>query len=161
MAVSDIENTFTSVRAKAAAGQIVIVRPDGRFLLLRPPSKHTAPPQIVAAVERMIPPTSKRNVAVIGDTSWALDEKSTLQTANQAIPFFGLLMGSAAIGHAVWVFGGASVALNAGCREADVLIVDDACLPMLPSEWQSNAAKVMRDPEILIHDRAKYQLRKP
>jgi len=160
MAISDIENTFTNVRAKAAEGQIAIVRPDGQFLLLRP-SKHTAPPQIVAAVERMIPPTSKRNVAVIGDTSWALDCKATLQTANQAIPFFGLLMGCAAIGHAVWVFGSASGALDVGCREADVLIVDDACLPMLPEGWQSNAAKVMRNSEILIHDRAKYQLRKP
>jgi hypothetical protein len=161
MSRSDIENTFKTVRARAAQGQIVILRPDAQCLSLRALPKEAAPPQMVAAVERMIPPTSKRNVAVIGDTLWSTDSRATLHTANQAIPFFGLLMGFAAIGHSVWIFDGSDDVLNAGCREADVLIVDDACLAKLPGDWQGNALRVMRNPRILVHDRAKYRLRKP
>lgn len=113
----------------------------------------------MATVERMLPSTTKRNVAVIADATWAAGDGPTLQIANHAIPFFGLLMGLTSIGHSVWIFDGAVT--ESGCREADVLIVDGARLTVLPSDWQSNAAKVMRNPQILIHDRTTYQLRKP
>lgn len=116
---------------------------------------------MVAAVEQMLPSTTKRNVAVIGDTTWAADESPNLQMANQAIPFFGMLMGFACIGHSVWIFDGSAQVFDSGCCEADVLIVDSARLADLPSDWQRNAARVMRNPQILIHDRATYQLRKP
>jgi hypothetical protein len=159
MASLDIENTFTYARAKAAEGHVVVIRPDGKALLLRPQSKESVAPQAIAAVEGLLSPSSKRNVAVISDTTWGLDAKPTIQKANDAIPFFGLLMGVASIGHAVWVFGAASD-LTAACRDADVLIVDGACLTVLPTDWHSSAARVMRNPEIVIHDRANYKLRR-
>jgi hypothetical protein len=56
----------------------------------------------------------------------------------QAIPFFGFLLGFAAIGHRVWVFEGHSSALQAGCREADLLIVDGGILPFLGDEMEAN-----------------------
>jgi hypothetical protein len=161
MAGIDIERTFKTARARAAEGQVVIVRPDWKFLMMRPSSRHTVPPQIVAAMEQLIPPHGKRNVAVIGDTSWGMEAKVTIGMANLAIPFFGLLTGLAAIGHAVWIFGGASEALDAGCCNADVLIVDSASLRGLRSDWRSNAAKVMRNPSIVIHDRRSYKLHRP
>jgi hypothetical protein len=71
-------------------------------------------------------------------------------------------MGFATIGHAVWVFDAASAeAVVAGCREADVLIVDRARLPALPPGWPAEAAKGMRNRQILVHDRATYRLRAP
>jgi hypothetical protein len=65
MSIPNIEEMFKTVRAKAAQAQIVILRPDAQCLFLPALSKEAAPPEMVAAVERMIPPTSKRNVAVI------------------------------------------------------------------------------------------------
>jgi hypothetical protein len=46
-------------------------------------------------------------------------------------------------------------------RDADVLIVDSARLTGLSTDWQGTAAKEMRYPQILVHDRASFQLRKP
>jgi hypothetical protein len=39
-----------------------------------------------------------RNVAVIGDTAWAMAPAPDIRAANRAIPFFGLLMGFSTIG---------------------------------------------------------------
>jgi hypothetical protein len=154
------EDKFKAVRA-AAQGQLVIVRPDGRWLLLPALKKEAVGPDRVAHAERMMPSQTRRNVAVIGDVLWAAGDIRTLQAANHAIPFFGLLMGLACIGHSVWIFDGGADVLEAGCREADVLIVDSACLTTLSPDWQGRAARVMRNPEILIHDRACYKLRRP
>ena len=139
----------------------MIVRPDGQWLLLPALQKDAASPDRVAAVERMMPSQTKRNVAVIGEVIWAAGDIPTLQAANHAIPFFGLLMGLASIDHSVWIFNGGADVLEAGCREADVLIVDSACLATLSRDWQGNATKVMRNPEILVHDRVSYKLRRP
>lgn len=153
------EDKFKSVRVTAAQGQLVIVRPDGRYLLLPALRKDSVKPEMVAAVERIVPSTARRNVAVIADTAWAAGAVPSIQIANEAIPFFGLLMGFTTIGHSVWIFDG--VSLELGCGEADVLIVDGAYLARLSADWQGNAAKVMRSPQILVHDRASFQLRKP
>jgi hypothetical protein len=154
------EDKFKAVREKAAQGQLVIFRPDGKYLLLPALRKDTVSPEMVAAVERMIPSKTRRNVAAISDTTWAEGDKPSLQSANQAIPFFGLLMGFTSIGHSVWIFDGAADIFEPGCREADVLIVDSARLPTLSTDCQGHAAKVMRNPQIFVHDRTSYQLRK-
>lgn len=155
------EDRFQAVREKAAQGHLVIVLPDGQYLLLPALDKNAVRSEMVATVERMMPSTTKRNVVVISDTSWALGGTPSLESANTAIPFFGLLMGFTTIGHSVWIFDGATNVLEPGCREADVLIVDSARLTTLSPDWQSQAAKVMRNRQILVHDRASYKLREP
>jgi hypothetical protein len=75
-------------------------------------------------------------------------------------PFFGILLGSACIGHAVWVFEGHASALAAGRREADVLIVDGGMVPYLTKDWARLAGSVMRHREIYVHDRATYAIRR-
>jgi hypothetical protein len=155
-----VEDKFEQVRVKAGQGQLVIVRPDGQYLVLPALRRDSVRAEMVVAVERMLPSTTKRNVAVIADTTWATGEAPTLQTANHAIPFFGLLMGFTSIGHSVWVFDCTGNSFESGCRDADFLIVDSARLTSLSSDWQRNAAKVMRNAQILVHDRATYQLRK-
>ena len=165
------EERFKQVRTKAAQGLLVMVRPDGRYLLIPALRKENVKAESVAAVERIIPSTTKRNVAVIGDTNWGAvggpdlrllngaGRDQLIRAANEAIPFFGILAGFASIGHSVWIFDGADDILESGCREADVLIVDSASLARLPSGWQDKARGVMRKPQILVHDRASYQLR--
>ncbi|MGI9071849.1 MAG: hypothetical protein ACR2JB_11200 [Bryobacteraceae bacterium] len=70
-------------------------------------------------------------------------------------------MGFATISHAVWIFNTiASAVLTAACRNADVLIVDGSRLSSLGPGWQASAQQAMRNPQILVHDRATHQLRK-
>ena len=76
----------------------------------------------------------------------------------KAIPFLGMLVGFAYIGHAVWVFEGHQSALDAGCRDADILIVDSAMRPLLASGWDASAAAVMRNVNILVNNRANFAL---
>jgi hypothetical protein len=155
------EDKFEPVRTKAAQGHLVVVRSDGSYLLLPALRTGAVKAEMVAAVERMIPSTTKRNVAAIADTTWANAETPTLQAASHAVPFFGLLMGFTSIGHSVWLFDGADNMFESGCRQADVLIVDSARVSALPSAWQCDAATVMRNPDILVHDRTTHELRKP
>jgi hypothetical protein len=156
-----VEQNFAAIRQKAALGKLVVLRPDGQYLVVPAGPKESFPKELVASVESMLPSKVQRNVAVIGDTSWAATAAPTLQAANQAIPFFGHLMGFATIGHAVWVFDPRNTAtLTAGCRDADVLLVDSARQAALPNGWQATTALVMRHPQILVHDRQTHQLRK-
>ena len=67
-------------------------------------------------------------------------------------------MGLNYIGHAVWIFEGNASAFAAGCLDADVLIVDSAKLPALRPGWQDAAASVMRNANILVHNRENFRL---
>lgn len=162
----DIEEVFDKAR-KAAAGEgeqplgqsgrhVVVVTP-GRLLMFQPcPPPGSMPQGQVASVEQMISPRVKRNIAAIAYT-----ELSALRSdISKAIPFMGFLLGFAYIGHAVWVFEGHPSALAAGCREADVVIVDGGMVPHLQKDWVVVASSVMRNREIYVHDRATYSLRK-
>jgi hypothetical protein len=51
-----------------------------------------------------------------------------------------------------------AMALAAGCRDADVLLVDGGMVPYLTEDWVKVAASVMRYQEIYVHDRATYEL---
>jgi hypothetical protein len=154
------QDAFGSVRAQASQGNLVVVRNDGKTLLLPALRVEKVKAEAVAAVEGIIPSTTKRNVAAIADTSWANTEAPAIQAAGRAIPFFGLLMGFASIGHSVWLFDATANLLVPGCRQADVLIVDSACLGSFAPEWQRDAAKVMRDSQIFVHDRMTHTLRR-
>jgi hypothetical protein len=155
----DLERVFASVRQKAAQGQLVVLRPDGRVLAV--PALRKGPAEVLAGLEKMLPSNVKRNIAVIGETAWTLKGELNLPTANEAIPFLGLLLGFASLGHTVWVFDANVMSIiSAGCREADVVIVDGQRCPTLPSRWQSVAQSTMRGKQILLHDRQTHQLRR-
>jgi hypothetical protein len=157
----DWEKAFESVRGQAANGSIAIVRPDGRVLLLAAQTKANASPEMLAAIERMLPSTVKRNVAVIADTAWTMQGAPDLRTAGEAIPFLGTLIGFSTIGHAVWILDSANVlVLVAACRNADVLIADNRSIAKLPDSWHEPVRKAMRNPQILVHDFATSKLQK-
>lgn len=161
-AASMFEQIFAVIRKNAMDRKLVILRPDGKQLSLPAMAKEAAPADQIAAIERLLPSSVQRRIAVITETSWALREQPSLQDAGRAIPFFGMLMGFAAIGHAVWIFDGSTApVLAAGCRNADLVIVDSEKLKGLPPNWQTLTATAERKPQILVHDRATYQLRKP
>lgn len=161
----DIEEIFDKAR-KAAAGEgeqppdasgryVIIVTP-GRMFMFQPcPPPGFMPEEEVASIAEMLPPDVSRNVAVI-----AYNDPRQLTESPHTIPFLGTLIGLAYIGHAVWIFEGHPSALAAGCRDADVLIVDGGMASCLQQDWVSVAAGVMRRPEIYVHDRTSFSLRK-
>lgn len=159
-ASSAIERVFAAIRERAAERQLVILRPDGKPLAVPAPPRESVPPEQLAGVDRILPSSVPRRVAVIGDTAWSVAAQPNLREAASAIPFFGLLMGLSVAGHAVWIFDAATPAtLAAGCRDADLVIVDSAKLADLPPDWPQTASGGARRPQILVHDRATYRLR--
>jgi len=63
----DLEKVFRPLREKAAQGQLVILRPDGRVLQLPALPKESTPPQAITSVERLLPSSVKRNVVAVCD----------------------------------------------------------------------------------------------
>ena len=159
----DIEEAFAEVRSAAQGGRrrssLVILRPDRQYLVMPAMSETPALKHAVLGLQRLVPSKAKRNIAVIAYTIFPTNGEPSINDVNRSIPFVGMLMGLTYIGHAVWVFEGHGSALQPGCREADVLIVDSAMLPFLSEGWQECAAQAMRNSNILVHDRATFQLR--
>jgi hypothetical protein len=118
------------------------------------PPAGSMPAAQVASIEGMLPSKVKRNIAVIAYT----ELRAVTSDLAKTIPFAGMLMGMAYIGHAVWIFEGHPSALAAGCRSADLLIVDGGMAPHLGDGWAATAAGAMRHPQIYLHDRATYKL---
>jgi len=156
-ATAGMETVFAPIRAKAARGNVVILRPNGQYLVFPVLKREQATAEAIAAVERILPSSSPRKIAVVAETNWTMNAP-TIKAASEAIPFFGLLMGLATIGHAVWIVG-PSTDLAGACREADVLIVDSGSAATLPEGWPNRARQVMSGRQILEHDRATYRLR--
>jgi hypothetical protein len=160
-----IEDVFIEAR-KAAAGEtrppgaapddrfLILVTP-GRMLMHKPcPAAGSLPQNQVASIESMLPSRVKRNIAVIAYT----ELQAVTNQISKAIPFVGMLLGFAYIGHAVWIFEGHPSALTSGCREADLLLVDGGMLPYLTGTWAETAASGMRNKEIYVHERATFKL---
>lgn len=157
------DGVVTKVREMTAGGRYVgIVRPDRSYLLIAPPSKASMPTNMVQMMAKLVPPEPPRCISAIADTyfSWRVGGGvPTLAETAQALPFFGMLLGLACIGHSVCVFTGTDDSMAAGCRGTDLLIVDDAQLPALSADWKEVAAPVMRNPNIVAHERASFKLR--
>jgi len=163
-APATLPQVFDQARAAAGAGagqgsgtatrSVVVVTP-GRLLMLQPcPPPGAMPAPQVADIQKLIAPQPQRHIAAISYTEIGAVKADIAK----AIPFIGILLGFAYIGHAAWVFEGHPSALAHGCREADVLLVDGGMLPHLQSDWRAVASGAMRRPEIYVHDRATYRL---
>jgi hypothetical protein len=162
--LGDWEDLFGAVRALVAAPglrHIIVVRQNQSLLCLACPERSTVRPEFVTEVERIVPSDGRRNIAVIAPTQPKLEAADvnaipgTLDviTMGRVIPFFGMLIGFTSIQHRVWVFDGQPDALIAGCRDADLLIIDSAAGGRITTTSLDLAAPVMRNANILIHDR--------
>lgn len=150
------------VREKTAGGRYAgLIRPDRSYMLVASPAKSAVPAQMIQMMEKMIPPRPPRNVAVIADTyfTWKIGGGiPSVEEIGREIPFFGMLLGMACIGHSVCVFPGTDESLAAGCAGADMLVVDDAQIPSLAADWKKIAAAAMRSANIVVHERAGFRL---
>jgi len=129
--------------------QVIIVSP-GRLLIAKDsPLASEIPAEQLDVLNNLLPPKPHVNIAVITYTYLDALKENILS----AIPFFGFLLGFAALGHTVWVFEGHPTALSAGCRDADLLLVDSGMLPALEAvnpDWREHALEVMRGQDIKL-----------
>ena len=146
---------------------VLLVQPDGSFLVLPCPAVGSMAAENIAQIESIVPSTIKRNISAIAHTEIVSGQKKpvavagpeVVRAAGQAIPFLGLLIGMAYVGHTVRVFNGRTPALASGCKDADVLIVDSALEAKLGGNWKAVASAAMRQANIFVHDRTTYKLR--
>jgi len=157
------DGVVAKVREMTAGGRYVgLIRPDRSYLLIAPPSKDSMPANMVEMMAKLVPPQPRRSISAIADTyfSWRVGGGvPTLAETAQVIPFFGMLLGLACIGHSVCVFTGTDDSIPAGCQWIDLLIVDDAQLPALAADWKKVAGSVMRNANIVAHERASFKLK--
>jgi hypothetical protein len=129
--------------------QVIIISP-GRLLIAKDcPITSDIPSDQLEVLDKLVPSNPQVNIAVLGYTYLDALKENILT----AIPFFGFLLGFAALGHTVWVFEGHPSALSAGCHDADLLLVDSGMLLALETlnpDWRSQALEAMRGTEIKI-----------
>jgi hypothetical protein len=163
---ADAGAAFANARAKASGKneslRIAVVRPDRAVLFfpLPPPPPQTS--QMAKQLAAVIPSDRSRNIAVISSTEFTMSgpgSAASLQEANSAIPFIGILCGLTYLGHKIWIFEGHSSALTLGLEQSEILVVDSGMVPFLQSDWLEVAQKAMQDnPRIFVHDRKTYRL---
>ena len=164
----DIERYFAQARQLVAAHQpgdhpdqryIVLITPGRLLLPIACPPPGSSTPEMLKAVERLVPAVPPRQISVIAFTQIIRPGMGkplgSVASVSQVIPFLGYLMGFGYLGHTVTIFEGHPSALAAGCRDADLLIVDKAMIPHLQNDWAAVAFAGMRDPaaHILVFGR--------
>jgi hypothetical protein len=155
----DIEAEFAELRKSAVGGAVrgvAVLTPERKVTIIPRLPGTPAVQNMTANLNKMIPADTKRNIAGIGYTAAA--SLSAPNDPRQSAPFFALLSGLCYLGHAVWVFEGHPSALEAGCREADVLIVDSGVRQLLTAGWVDRVAAVMRNANVLVFDRVAAKL---
>lgn len=155
-----VDGVFAAARQAASSADeqrsVVLVTPQRVPMLYPCPAPGTVSPEHLASAQQLVPAAVPRNVAVIAFN----DLEALNQEIGGAIPFFDLLRNLGYLGHAVWIFEGHVSAMQAGCQEADLLIVDDGMMPYLPGNWRSVASRSMRGTEVHLFERKNGTLRK-
>ena len=129
--------------------QVIIVTP-GRLLIAKEcPLAEDIPVEQLAILGELVPPQPVINIAVIAYTYL----EALQADMRRAIPFIDFLIGFGALGHQVWVFEGHESALVAGCKDADLLLVDEKMAQILDRDnpdWRENALAAMRGETIKL-----------
>jgi len=159
----DLEDRFARARRIASGDEsvpdpssppqgqrrLVIVTPGRMCMVHKCPPPGSMQASAVAAIEKIAPSSKPLGIAVIAFT----ELRALRASLAKAIPFAGYLLGLAYVGHAVVVFEGHPSALRAGCHDADMVIVDEAMIPVLQKDWLSVVWSVMRAPQALVFGR--------
>jgi tetratricopeptide (TPR) repeat protein len=163
---SNMERLFKGARRFASPG-IVVVTPGHKstIVLGLPPddlylAKKKRNSKYTQVLEQFASLSNPLNISAIAmtDVSVGMQDVRHLDglpyTGAQAIPFIWDLLIIGTFGHSVLLFEGHPSVLKMGCRDADVLIVDEGMIPFLQSNWASVAHSVMRgERQILVFQR--------
>jgi hypothetical protein len=145
------QETLLPEHPDAPGQRYVALLTPGRMLMRQAcPPPGTLPEALRAQVETIAPAKPTLNISVI-----ALNEiPPLLADIERAIPFFGLLLGLAYLGHNVTVFEGHPSALSVGCADADLILVDGGMVPHLQRDWLYTAFTMGQAQRLLILKRS-------
>lgn len=140
---------------------VALITP-GRIIVPIPcPPPGSCGSETVAALRRLVPTVEPQAITVIAfndvtklDLPDHLRQRGlTAPMIESLIPFLGCLLGLAYLGHSVVIFEGHSSALALGCRDADLLIIDEAMAVHLPKNCARVALGSLRTPRIVLFRR--------
>lgn len=152
-AVAEARKQTSGPGDPAREREVAIITP-GRLIMGLPcPAQGSVAPQMVAGIRAIVPEEQPQDVTAIAFNDVVKRGALDASKVNELIPFTGYLIGMAYVGHSVIVFEGHPSALAAGCRDADLLIVDGAMAGHLQEDWVVVAARAMRNPRILLFGR--------
>jgi hypothetical protein len=129
-----------SPEADGSERHLAIVTPGRAVLFHACPPTGSLPDEVVAPLHRWLPGDEPLDVTVITYTKL----EAMLSDLGRCVPFFGVLMGFASVGHNVVLFEGHPSAFATGVQDSDVVLVDSAMLPYLQTDWLRVARRVSR-----------------
>jgi tetratricopeptide (TPR) repeat protein len=138
--------------AKQDERKIVILTPGRMMMQFLCPPQGAMQADVVQSIEQLAPSSTPLNVTVIANNDITYLAQGTTG-ASKIIPFLGYMIGFAYIGHRVLIFEGHSSALAQSCDQADMLILDEAMIPLLQSDWLQVALAHLKTQNILIFGR--------
>ena len=144
----DLSSGTTEVPRQEKGQRYVALITPGR-LIMAIPCPRSATEEMLAGIRQIVPSEPKLAVTVIGFNDVVKQNALNPGQLNGLIPFLGYLLGMAYDGHTVVVFEGHPSALQAGCKDVDLLIVDQRMIPFLQSDCVRVASSVMKTPRIL------------
>jgi len=163
---SKMEQLFVSARRFAAPGTTVVTPGHKTTISLGLPSddlylaKKKRNSKYAQILEQFASLSSQLNISAIAMTDVSVGMQDVRHSADlpytgaRAIPFIWDLLIMGTFGHSVLLFEGHPAVLKMGCRDADVLIVDEGMIPFLQSDWVSVAHSMMRgERQILVFQR--------
>ncbi|MDQ3918488.1 MAG: hypothetical protein M3348_08420 [Acidobacteriota bacterium] len=158
LARSELLNAESVIENSVAGQRAVAIVTPGRMIMYQAcPPPGSLSDERIEGMKKAMPPGQSLNISVV---SYTLLEALTQDTTKtKCIPFLGILLAYAYIGHSVVVFEGHPSAFESGVRDSDTLIVDSGMLPFIQDDWAEVAYKTMRPgAKLYIHKRETYTL---
>jgi tetratricopeptide (TPR) repeat protein len=151
--ITDLGEVFTTARERTGDKRFVAIVTPGRLIAqISCPPPGSMPANVVNSIEQMAPSSGPLNVTVIANNDLEYVAKGAA-AINKIIPFFGYILGLAYIGHNVLTFEGHPTALAIGCKNANLVILDDAMIPLLQPDWLQVVLGAMNTQRIMIFKR--------
>ena len=143
-----------AVQEQTRHGNSVVVVTPGRILMGIPCSPPgSMQPQVIGPIQELAPlPATTITVIGFNDVVRHMPnarmpevekQRYIRQMMNEAVPFFGYVLGFGYLGHSVILFEGHPQAYADGIRGAEMLMVDSAMIEALPEDWIEIARREM------------------
>lgn len=136
---------------------VAIITP-GRMINLEPaPLPNTKSEKELAPIRALL--ASDRPLKITAISYTKLEAYVQDRTKTKCIPFLGMLLAFAYLGHNVLVFEGHPSALAAGVKDSDLLFINSGMLPFMGENWAEVVFPAMKpNARALMHERKTFRL---
>ena len=130
--------------------RVALITPGRLIMPIACPPAGAVTSEMLSSIRRIVPQEPQQAITVIAFNDIVKQNALNPGQINALIPFLGYLLGMAYDGHNVVVFEGHPSALQVGCGNADLLLVDQRMAAHLQNDWVRVASSVMKTPRILV-----------